>query len=316
MTNGLKISYAIAAFLLLSSCGGGGEDAIPLGANTNPATGITTTTAFLNGTVNPGGRETYAWFEFDDNPEFSSPAIVDNALVGSGNAPVPKQSPRSGLTPYRTYYFRMVAGNPGGTARGAAESFPTGVYFVAVGDSITQGTGDDDASDGIGFEPVLDLLLEAEWNFPVRIVNAGVGGVSSADGAASIGATLAAHPDAKYFLILYGTNDSDSWYGGPVPAETFKANLQSIVSSVAAAGKIPCLAKVPYTTNGRYSIPSINSYNEAIDQLAVSNLLPVAPPDLYGWFQAHQSELDAIGLHPDGTGYRSMANLWFWALTS
>jgi lysophospholipase L1-like esterase len=89
--------------------------------------------------------------------------------------------------------------------------------------------------------------------------------------------------------------------------------MQQILSAIFSAGKTAYLAKVPYTTLSRYDILSIQEYNGVIDELVVANGISVIPPDFYSWFQAHTSQL-ADGLHPNGTGYQSMANLWSSAL--
>jgi lysophospholipase L1-like esterase len=89
--------------------------------------------------------------------------------------------------------------------------------------------------------------------------------------------------------------------------------MQRIISAIVLAGKTPYLAKVPYTTLSRYDILSIQEYNGVIDELVVVNGISVVPPNFYSWFQAHTSQL-ADGLHPNGTGYQSMANLWSSAL--
>jgi lysophospholipase L1-like esterase len=57
----------------------------------------------------------------------------------------------------------------------------------------------------------------------------------------------------------------------------------------------------------------IQEYNVAIDELVLTNNILVVPPAFYAYFQTHQDEL-ADGLHPNGTGYQSMGNLWFNAL--
>jgi len=124
---------------------------------------------------------------------------------------------------------------------------------------------------------------------------------------------------AKYYLILYGTNDADT-FGGPVSRADYKRNMQTIVSAILAAGKTPYLAKVPYTLDSRYSIPSIQAYNAVIDELVAENGIKVSPPDFYALFQ-NTSLLGIDGLHPNGTGYQSMAGYnpnpysWFTVLT-
>jgi len=287
-------------------------------ATTDAATSITLSSAVLNGTVNPNGFETTAWFEYGTDPSLSNPSTTDNQSIGSGFTALPFQKNISELTPpYTTWYFRVVASNAGGTQRGAIKSFPTGEYFVAVGDSITLGTGDNIPADGIGFEPILQDNLSASRGYPITIANAGVGGVDSAYGAANISDALSNFPQAKYYLVLYGTNDADTSFGGPVTRIDYKNNMRTIISVIRAAGKTPYLAKVPYTTNPRYSDTSIQDYNSAIDELVAENGITVSPPDFYTLFQ-NTSLLDADGLnpgvHPNGTGYQSMADLWFSAL--
>ena len=141
------------------------------------------------------------------------------------------------------------------------------------------------------------------------IANEGVSGTTSAVGAAAIDTTLATYPDANYYLILYGTNDASI----PVSKATYKANMQTIIDKIKAAGKTPFLAKVPYASDPGFSDASIQEYNTAIDELKVANGITVIPPDFYAWFNSHPDQL-ADGLHPNGTGYQSMANLWFNAL--
>jgi lysophospholipase L1-like esterase len=198
------------------------------------------------------------------------------------------------------------------------------VEYVAVGDSITFGSNDTISSDGIGYEPILGNLLTVSKGYPVNIANEGVGGVSSADGAAFISATLSKYPSAKYYLVMYGTNDADT-SGGPTPSGmnslpgdpgydgSYKDNMQKIISAILANGKTPYLAEVPYTTLARYSNSSIQEYNVVIDQLYVANGISVTPPPFYAYFLAHPGELDD-GLHPNGAGYQSMADLWFKAI--
>jgi lysophospholipase L1-like esterase len=196
------------------------------------------------------------------------------------------------------------------------------VTFVAVGDSITAGSHDDIPADGTGYEPVLGTLLTAAKGYPNTVVNEGVSGDTSADGALSIPATLSMYPSAKHVLVMYGSNDAfvpavpsgmgllpgDAGYDG-----SYKDYMQKIITAILAAGKTPYLAEVPFTTYPNFSNASIQEYNVVIDELCVKNGIPVTPPPFYAHFQAHTEEL-ADGLHPNGTGYQSVANLWFNAI--
>jgi lysophospholipase L1-like esterase len=295
---------------------------------TDPADSITVTEpsagATFHGMVNPNGVATNAWFKYGTDPSLGSYSSTPPRPVGSATTDQPVSFPVNTLQPWRTYYFRVVAENMGGTQEGEIVSFTTGDYYVAVGDSITGGTGDDIPSDdtssdgrntGGGFEPILNDLLTLNKGYPHTVVNEGVGGDTSADGASWISTTLLNHPSAKYYLVMYGTNDAD--INTPVSRESYKNNMQTILSAILAAGKIPYLAKVPYTTDPLTSTTIIQEYNVVIDELASENGITTftAPNDFYTYFKNNPGELPD-GIHPNGAGYQSMAALWLTALTA
>ena len=293
---------------------------------TNAATSITTTGARLNGSVNPNGLATNAWFEWGTSPTLATFTSTSNQAMGSGTTSQPVSTLLSGLTPGTTYYYRVAGTSTAGTSKGTilAVSSSASAGYVAVGDSITAGLRDNIFSDGIGYEPILINLLTASKGYPVSVANAGVSGTTSTDGVASISGTLSTYPTATYFLIMYGSNDakipSVPSGMGLLPGEagysgSYKDQMQQIVTAVLAAGKTPYLAMVPYTSDLNRSDAAIQEYNVAIDELVVSNGISVTPPDFYTYFKSHQGEL-ADGLHPNGTGYQSMADLWFTALTA
>lgn len=92
---------------------------------TGSATGVTESEATLNGTVNPRGASTVAWFEWGRDEALSSPSSTEAASVGAGTADrgVAEQIDDLGLE--TTYYFRTVARNEFGTVRGQILSFTT-----------------------------------------------------------------------------------------------------------------------------------------------------------------------------------------------
>jgi lysophospholipase L1-like esterase len=216
-----------------------------------------------------------------------------------------------------------------------ASSVPPGEYYVAVGDSITFGYNDDIPGDdtsldgrntGGGYEPILNNLLTAAKGVPHTVVNVGVNSATSANGAVWISTTLSNHPSAKYYLVMYGTNDARQFPAVPSgfglkPGEagysgSYKDNMQTIISAILAAGKIPYVAKVPYAFDPGVDLLSIQNYNQVVDELIFDNDILVTPPDFYTYFQSNPGKLGADGIHPNGTGYQSMADLWFTALTT
>jgi lysophospholipase L1-like esterase len=239
------------------------------------------------------------------------------------------------------------------------ESVGIGDFYAAFGDSITFGVGDDIAADDVsldlrntggGYPPILNDLLTASKGYPHSVVNAGVGGEDSSEGLARVQNVIDAYPEAIYFLILFGTNDSngtmpvpsglvddfldpgDSGYGELLePGDSgydgsFLDNMQQIVDILVANGKTPLIAKVPIalgscSTCTPFADPEaatrnrfIRNYNTVIAALISDNGLGAAP-DFYDYFSANQDQF-SDNLHFTGVGYQSMADLWFNALTA
>jgi len=90
-------------------------------AATDPASGVTSTQVTLNGTVNPLGQETSAWFEWGTTTAYGSTSPVQNLAASSDDLAVSYTA--SGLTAGVTYHFRMAAQNPTGTTYGNDRTF-------------------------------------------------------------------------------------------------------------------------------------------------------------------------------------------------
>ena len=206
--------------------------------------------------------------------------------------------------------------------------FGVGDYYIAFGDSITFGSNDDISSDntsndsrntGGGYEPILNNLLTIKSGYPQTVVNAGVSGNKSSDALDRLPSVLNGHQEANYVLILLGTNDAyhaqlESGVG-LLPGATgyagsYKDYMQQIISTVAASGKTPILAKVLIVQPTSSEInPLIQEYNTVVDELVLSNAITFAPPDFYALFEGDPS-LFADNLHPNGNGYIEIANNW------
>jgi lysophospholipase L1-like esterase len=99
----------------------------PPAVTTENATSITLNGATLNGSVNPNGAATNAWFEYGPDPDLVSFTATDNQNLGSGRGVVPIDNTLSGLDTGVTYYFRLVAASVEGEVKGAIKSFSTAV---------------------------------------------------------------------------------------------------------------------------------------------------------------------------------------------
>jgi len=92
---------------------------------TEPVSGVKTTEATLNGTVNPNGVSTTYHFEYGKTAAYGTSVPVPSESVGSGSEPVAKNKTIGGLARETTYHFRIVAENSEGVSYGADRSFTT-----------------------------------------------------------------------------------------------------------------------------------------------------------------------------------------------
>lgn len=215
-----------------------------------------------------------------------------------------------------------------------------GDVYAAIGDSTTVGVGDDDDTDAIsqdgrntntgrGFIPALNNILTAKLGRPHDILNFGYSGESSAGALIRTPKFLRVRPRDTVFLIALGINDANS---GLVPSGqglnpgdsgysgTFKANLQALIDLFrdSSNGRTVYLAKVSFLLSPPRPpsvITDLIAYNVAIDELVVSNGITVVPPDLFTFFQTNPSQLQADGIHPTGSGHKSVSTLWCVAIT-
>jgi hypothetical protein len=139
-TNALPLSFSLAGLtpslsyhfrvVATNSTGGSvyGSDQVftTLGAPqvlTLSATAVTTNAATLNGTVNPNGYATAAWFQWGTGISYGNLTPVTD--MGSGTNVLPLSVPLAGLTPSTTYYFRVAATNSYGAVYSSHQVFTT-----------------------------------------------------------------------------------------------------------------------------------------------------------------------------------------------
>ncbi|KAF0191356.1 MAG: hemagglutinin/hemolysin-like protein [Gammaproteobacteria bacterium] len=214
-----------------------------------------------------------------------------------------------------------------------------GDYYVAIGDSITNGSRDYYATDNqtariLGFQGYpadVARLLEQSQVKPVMVYNEGIGGDESADAAFTrVNSILARHPGSNKALVLLGTNDalaqipSGSGCSGAACTGTFKGNMQSLINTLTTAGKTVYVATAPpvfgspppfanpatATANTNYVQP----YNSVISSQLTGHQ---QGPDFYAYFLGagqNRYSLFADVWHPNGLGYAVIAALWHNAL--
>jgi hypothetical protein len=110
--------------------GFGGAVAIPPaveGVATYPATELQGTGAMLNGSLEPNGVDTHAWFEYSSQFEYDRTGSYGSATphqeVGDASEVKPVDASITGLEPNTTYYYRLATENTFGVTLGGVEIF-------------------------------------------------------------------------------------------------------------------------------------------------------------------------------------------------
>ncbi len=193
-----------------------------------------------------------------------------------------------------------------------------GDYFLTMGDSITGGNHDNNPNDNAsrdgrnvgkrGFQARLNNLLTASRGYAHSVVNEGVSGDTSADGANRAASIAKRHSRANRTLIMYGANDS----GKGVPVDDFMRNIGKIVgaSTNNPQKKFRIARALPMYKDGVLNEARnkhIRKYNAAITKKYSKNL----GPDFYAFFSVKgRNTLLSDGIHPNHLGYQRMAEEW------
>jgi lysophospholipase L1-like esterase len=209
-----------------------------------------------------------------------------------------------------------------------------GEYFVGIGDSITNGTGDFFSGDNVsylgrivglqGYEGVLTDLLDQTSPAPTNLVfNEGIGGDTSYKAAfLRVDSIKGRHAGMDTALVQLGTNDalalipSGLGCSGTSCNGTFKQNMQALVDKLVASAVEPLVALPPPAFNSTTPYTSatntrIREYISVIENEITGIALG---PDFFTFFMPSETvryrSLFSDTLHPNGLGYRVMSYLW------
>lgn len=172
---------------------------------------------------------------------------------------------------------------------------------IALGDSLTQGYG---LPEEEGLVPQLESWLRAQ-GAPVRVVNAGVSGDTTAGGAARVGWALADGADGM--IVTLGGND---FLRGIDPAES-RANIDAILTEAGERG-VPVLL-VGMTAPGNYGPDYKAAFDAIYPELAEAHGVALAG-DFFAPLGAEAGDAAALrrymqpdGLHPSAEGVARIA---------
>jgi len=183
----------------------------------------------------------------------------------------------------------------GGAEEATAEAPAAGAPLVVfLGDSLTAGYGLDAEE---AYPAHVERLLAAR-GLPVRVVNAGVSGDTSAGGRARVDWLLKLHPD----LVVVELGGNDALRGQPLAAT--EENLRAIVERVRSAGSRVLLVgmRIPPSYGPEYA----SEFAALYPRLAREYDVPLLPFLLEG--VAADPELNQPdGIHPNARGQEIVA---------
>ena len=166
--------------------------------------------------------------------------------------------------------------------------------IVAFGDSLTAGFG---AEPGNSYPDFLQKDLDRaglRWH----VVNQGVSGDTTTDGANRVSEVLAVKP--RVVILEFGGNDGLRG----LPIETTKANLEQMVTEIQKSGAAVILAGMTLPPN--YGPEYIHGFERVYQDLAVKYKL-VRIPFLLEGVATDRSLMQRDGIHPTGAGNEKVA---------
>lgn len=187
------------------------------------------------------------------------------------------------------------------------------IKALAIGDSITEGVGDETGKDG--YPSRLQRELRREMS-DAQVLNFGIAGEDTSEMLSRLNRVLAEGGDV--LLIMEGTNDIRRVAEGKLSIETIVANLDQAGSRARGAGIEPVHATIipPIDTSNRDRTgvltetlalqirEMVSSKNRRLVD-AYDAFDPVNDPDV---FQTLYSPRDKRVGHPNGAGYDRLAD--------
>ena len=170
--------------------------------------------------------------------------------------------------------------------------------ILAFGDSLTEGSG---LPPGSGYPEMLQKELD-EAGYEYRVVNAGIGGDTTAGGVARLNEALALHPN----IVVLELGANDGLRG--IPVESMRANLDEMIVAFKKAGAEVVLAGMTLPRN--YGADYIHEFERVFPALAAKHRITLIPFFLEG-IAGVDSLNQPDGIHPNARGAdRAASNVW------
>jgi len=190
---------------------------------TGTATGITKSSATLNGLVNPEGISTTVKFEYGHSTSYGNTVNAVQSPV-SGYDVVNVSSNITGLAPYTLYHYRIVADNSYGTSYGGDSTFITLSDQAAASTSLATAISQSTATlNGIVNPNSLTTTVQFEYG-----TTAGYGSIVTASQSpvnGNVGVNVSADitglaANTLYHFRIKASNAANTTYGADLTFKT------------------------------------------------------------------------------------------------
>jgi len=219
---------------------------------TKPATGITPTSAILNGSVNPNGLATTCHFEYGNTTSYGNNTPYIQA--GSGIATLETNGTLTGLISGTTYHFHLVGTNSAGTSNGIDMFFTPGAAVLTTlpvtsvtlttafsGGIITSDGSFDVTGRGTCWSSDPNPTISGNHTTDgsgTGLFNSSIGGLSS---------------NTLYHIRAYATNSAGTWYGNDISFTTLCKTYSFPFTETFDKTSIPqCWTQIDNMGNGQF----------------------------------------------------------------
>jgi len=162
--------------------------------------------------------------------------------------------------------------------------------ILAFGDSLTEGHG---LPPGSGYPEILQMELDSR-GYKYQVINAGVGGDTTAQGLARLPRAVDLRPE----IVILELGGNDGLRG--VPTESMRANLDEMIVAFQQGGAQVILAGMTLPRN--WGPEYIGAFEKVYAELAAKHKVTLIPFFLEG--AAGKPELNVDDIHPNEAGYR------------
>jgi phosphodiesterase/alkaline phosphatase D-like protein len=247
---------AVGLVTLVASGAALGAAAAAPTAITGSVTSVDANSATLNATVNPSGKSTSWYFEYGTSTSYGTKTPSQDA--GSGTSNLSLAAAIGGLSPGKTYHYRVVATNGDGTAKGTDGIFST--TGGAAEPTVVTGAASEIGPKKAVLNGTVNPRGQATTYYFEYGPSAGYGTKTSTTSAGSGTSTTSVaktisglDPGREYHYRLVATNASGTSAGAD---QTFRADPSAVVTTEDATS----VGARSATLNG-----SINAFGRGTD---------------------------------------------------